>query len=73
MLDRPESLRADTISKKRTSSYTYFTVPLTFISDTLERTRLLTAKTITRAIQTLMAALPEKDSLFSVTRCKREP
>lgn len=68
VIDRPESLRADTISMNDILMYDISQVPADLYLQTHSTNPLLTAATITRAIQTLTAALPEKDSLFSVTR-----
>jgi len=68
VINRPDSLRADTVSMNDILLYDISQVPADLYLQTHSTNPLLTAATITRAIQTLMAALPEKDSLFSVTR-----
>ncbi len=68
VIHRPESLRADTISMNDILLYDISQVQADLYLQTHSTNPLLTAATISRAIQTLIAALPEKDSLFSVTR-----
>lgn len=68
VIDRPELLRADTISMNDILLYDISQVQADLYLQTHSTNPLLTAASITRAIQTMMAALPEKDSLFSVTR-----
>ncbi len=68
VIDRPESLRADTVSMNEILLYDISQVPGDLYLQTHSTNPLLTASTVSRAIHTLLDALPEKDSLFSVTR-----
>lgn len=68
IIDRPESLRADTISMNDILLYDISQSEGDLYLQTHSTNPLLKASTISRAIHTLIDALPEKDSLFSVTR-----
>lgn len=68
VLNRPENLRADNISMNEILLYDTSVFPADFYLQTHSTNPLLRAETISRAIQTLIRSLPEKDSLFSVTR-----
>lgn len=68
IIDRPQSLRADTISMNDILLYDISQVGGDLYLQTHSTNPLLKASTISRAIHTLIDALPEKDSLFSVTR-----
>lgn len=68
IIDRPDSLRADTISMNDILLYDISQSEGDLYLQTHSTNPLLKASTISRAIHTLIDALPEKDSLFSVTR-----
>lgn len=68
IIDRPQSLRADTISMNDILLYDISQSEGDLYLQTHSTNPLLKASTISRAIHTLIDALPEKDSLFSVTR-----
>lgn len=68
VIDRPESLRADTVSMNEILMYDISQVSSDLYLQTHSTNPLLKASTISRAIHILIGALPEKDSLFSVTR-----
>lgn len=68
IIRRPESLRADDISMNEILFYDIAQVPADLYLQTHSTNPLLKTSTISRAIQTLVEALPGKDSLFSVTR-----
>ncbi len=65
---RPEHLRADDIPMNDILLYDTAQVEADFYLQTHSTNPLLRAETISRAIQTFLAAYPRFDSLFSVTR-----
>ena len=68
ILKRPEYLRADDIPMNDILLYDTAQVQADFYLQTHSTNPLLRSDTISRAIETFLAAYPEKDSLFSVTR-----
>jgi len=68
ILERPEELRGDAISMNEILVYDTSLVEADFYLQTHTTNPLLRPGTISRAIQTLIANIPEYDSLFSVTR-----
>jgi len=68
VIRRPEHLRADDISMNDILLYDTSQVQADFYLQTHSTNPLLRAETISRAIQALLDAYPDKDSLFSVTR-----
>lgn len=68
VLRRLETLRADDISMNEILLYDISQVPGDLYLQTHSTNPLLQAATISRAIKTLLDAMPVKDSLFSVTR-----
>lgn len=68
IIPRPNALQADTIPMNQILLYDVSQVPGDLYLQTHSTNPLLTSKTISRAIQTLLRAMPAKDSLFSVTR-----
>ena len=68
IIERPESLRADTIPMNEILAYDTAQVEADLYLQTHSTNPLLRPATISRAIQALLAAYPAYDSLFSVTR-----
>ena len=68
VINRPESLRADTISMNEILLYDTSQVAADFYLQTHSTNPLLKPATISRSIQTFLADYPNHDSLFSVTR-----
>ncbi len=68
IIDRPESLRADDVPMNDILLYDTQQVQADFYLQTHSTNPLLRPETVSRAIETFLAAYPEKDSLFSVTR-----
>ena len=68
VLERPESLRADTVSMNDVLLYDTSQVEADFYLQTHSTNPLLKPETVTRAIQALFSSFPTNDSLFSVTR-----
>lgn len=68
VIDRPEHLRADTISMNEILMYDTSQVPADLYLQTHSTNPLLTPDSISKAIQTLLDNYPSYDSLFSVTR-----
>lgn len=68
VIERPEELRADTISMNEILLYDTSLVSADLYLQTHSTNPLLKAATISSAIQTLNNAFPGYDSLFSVTR-----
>ena len=68
ILERPEELRGDAVSMNEILVYDTSQVEADYYLQTHTTNPLLHPSTISRAIQTLMANIPEYDSLFSVTR-----
>lgn len=68
VLERPESLRGDTVSMNQILEYDTSQVQADYYLQTHSTNPLLRSKTISSAIHSLLANIPEYDSLFSVTR-----
>jgi CMP-N-acetylneuraminic acid synthetase len=68
IIDRPDKLRADDIPMNDILLHDTAQVPADFYLQTHSTNPLLRPESISRAIETFLAAYPEKDSLFSVTR-----
>jgi len=68
ILERPEQLRADSVSMNEILAYDTSQVEADFYLQTHSTNPLLRQATISQAIQTLLANYPAYDSLFSVTR-----
>jgi CMP-N-acetylneuraminic acid synthetase len=68
LVERPENLRADTISMNEILLYDTSLAEADFYLQTHSTNPLLRAETISRAIQGFVADYPAHDSLFSVTR-----
>jgi CMP-N-acetylneuraminic acid synthetase len=68
VLERPESLRADSIPMNEILLYDTSQVPGDLYLQTHSTNPLIRTDTITKAIQTLLDNYPAYDSLFSVTR-----
>lgn len=68
ILERPESLRADTIPMNAILVYDTSQVQADFYLQTHSTNPLLKSKTISKAIQVFLENYPDYDSLFSATR-----
>jgi CMP-N-acetylneuraminic acid synthetase len=68
VINRPEALRADDVPMNDILLHDTAQVPADFYLQTHSTNPLLRPETVSRAIETFLAAYPEKDSLFSVTR-----
>ncbi len=68
ILERPEHLRADTIPMNEILAYDTAQVQADFYLQTHSTNPLLTAGTISSAVQAFLKQYPTFDSLFSVTR-----
>ena len=68
ILERPESLRADTIPMNEILAYDTSQVEADFYLQTHSTNPLLSPESIQRALQTFLLSFPMYDSLFSVTR-----
>ncbi len=68
VIPRPEALKADNVPMNDILLYDVSQVPGDLYLQTHSTNPLLTSQTISRAVQTLLKAMPQKDSLFSVTR-----
>ena len=68
IINRPENLRADDIPMNDVLLHDTAQVQADFYLQSHSTNPLLRPETISRAIETFLAAYPEKDSLFSVTR-----
>jgi CMP-N-acetylneuraminic acid synthetase len=68
IIDRPEKLRADAVPMNDILLHDTNQVQADFYLQTHSTNPLLRPETVSRAIETFLAAFPEKDSLFSVTR-----
>ncbi len=68
IIDRPASLRADDVPMNDILLYDTARVQADFYLQTHSTNPLLRPETVSRAIEAFLAAFPEKDSLFSVTR-----
>jgi CMP-N-acetylneuraminic acid synthetase len=68
IIDRPEALRADDVPMNDILLHDTAQVEADFYLQTHSTNPLLRPETVARAIGTFLAAYPDKDSLFSVTR-----
>lgn len=68
VIDRPPALQADDISMNTILLYDISQAPADFYLQTHSTNPLLRPATISRAINTMLSAYPDRDSLFSVTR-----
>jgi CMP-N-acetylneuraminic acid synthetase len=68
IIERPETLRADTISMNEILMYDTAQIEADFYLQTHSTNPLLKPETVSRAIQAFSASFPSFDSLFSVTR-----
>ena len=68
VINRPDTLRADDVPMNDILLHDTAQVPADFYLQTHSTNPLLRPETVSRAIETFLAAYPEKDSLFSVTR-----
>jgi CMP-N-acetylneuraminic acid synthetase len=68
VIDRPQHLRADTIPMNEILMYDTGQVPADMYLQTHSTNPLVTAETIQKALQVMIAKYPAYDSLFSVTR-----
>lgn len=68
ILERPDHLRGDAVSMNEILAYDTSQVEADYYLQTHTTNPLLLPSTISRAIQSLLAHIPEYDSLFSVTR-----
>jgi CMP-N-acetylneuraminic acid synthetase len=68
VIERPETLRADDVPMNDILLHDTAQVGADFYLQTHSTNPLLRSETVSRAIETFLAAYPEKDSLFSVTR-----
>lgn len=68
IINRPENLRADDVPMNDILLHDTEQVPADFYLQTHSTNPLLRPETVSRAIEAFLAAYPEKDSLFSVTR-----
>jgi CMP-N-acetylneuraminic acid synthetase len=68
LLERPENLRADTISMNEILLFDTAQVPADFYLQTHSTNPLLRSETISKAIRALTNNYPAYDSLFAVTR-----
>lgn len=71
VIDRPQHLRADTISMNEILNYDTSLVAADFYLQTHSTNPLLRPETVSKAIQTFIAEFPKYDSLFSVTRLQK--
>lgn len=68
VVDRPDSLRADTIPMNEILLHDTSLVEADFYLQTHSTNPLISAGTVSQAIQTFLSSYPSHDSLFSVTR-----
>ncbi len=68
ILERPEHLRGDEVSMNEILEYDTSQVEADYYLQTHSTNPLLRPATISRAIQSLLANIPEHDTLFSVTK-----
>ena len=68
IIERPENLRADDVPMNDILIYDTDQIQAQFYLQTHSTNPLLRPETVARAIENFLAAYPEKDSLFSVTR-----
>jgi CMP-N-acetylneuraminic acid synthetase len=71
VLERPEHLRADTISMNEILLYDTSQIQADYYLQTHTTNPQLQSATISRSIQTFLANIPTYDSLFSVTRLQK--
>lgn len=71
VLERPEQLRADTISMNEILMYDTTQIQADFYFQTHTTNPQLQPSTISRSIQTFLTNFPDYDSLFSVTRLQK--
>ena len=71
ILERPEQLRADTISMNEILIYNSSQIQADFYLQTHTTNPQLQPSTISRSIQTFLENYPDYDSLFSVTRLQK--
>ena len=68
VLERPEQLRADSVSMNEILAFDTSQVSADFYLQTHSTNPMLSPATVTRAIQSFLSSYPAFDSLFSVTR-----
>ena len=68
LLDRPQHLRGGHVPMNQVLMHDATEVPAQFYLQTHSTNPLLKARTISKALEIFFAALPENDSLFSVTQ-----
>jgi len=68
IIDRPEHLRGDAVSMNEILMHDTGVMEADFYLQTHSTNPLLRAQTVSSAIQAFLAAIPEYDSLFGVTR-----
>lgn len=68
ILERPQHLRADTISMNEILAYDTSQVEADFYLQTHSTNPLLRSATISKAVQTFLTGYPAYDSMFAVTR-----
>ena len=68
LIDRPQQLRADQVPMNHILIHDTDKVAADFYLQTHSTNPLLKPQTVSQAIQSFLAAYPERDSLFSVTR-----
>lgn len=68
VLERAEHLRGETVSMNEVLLHIVDRIPSDFYLQTHATNPLLRSETVERAVQTFLGAIPEHDSLFSVTR-----
>lgn len=68
LIERPEHLRGGEVATNAVLEHDAGLVPSRFYLQTHSTNPLLRAETVDRAAEAFLAAFPEKDSLFSVTR-----
>ena len=68
IIERPENLRADDVPMNDILIYDTDQIQAQFYLQTHSTNPMLRPETVSRAIENFLAAYPEKDSLFSVTR-----
>jgi len=68
IINRPKHLRADDVPMNQILIHDTEQVPADFYLQTHSTNPLLKPQTVSQAIQSFLAAYPERDSLFSVTR-----
>ena len=68
IINRPKHLRADDVPMNQILMHDTEQVPADFYLQTHSTNPLLKPQTVSQAVQSFLAAYPERDSLFSVTR-----